>query len=70
MTSSEEPTLYMYSTTVSDVGTVRSNNQDSSFAGAHLVAICDGMGGPGGGRLASSLAADFVSPMIPALDAE
>ena len=37
--------LFLYSTTVSDVGTVRANNQDSSFAGEHLVAICDGMGG-------------------------
>lgn len=35
----------MYSTVVSDVGTVRSNNQDSAFAGEHLIAICDGMGG-------------------------
>ena len=34
----------MYSTVVSDVGTVRSNNQDSAFAGEHLIAICDGMG--------------------------
>ena len=38
-------TLFLYSTTVSDVGTVRSNNQDSAFAGEHLIAICDGMGG-------------------------
>ena len=37
-------TLFLYSTTVSDVGTVRSNNQDSAFAGEHLIAICDGMG--------------------------
>ena len=42
-------TLFLYSTTVSDVGTVRSNNQDSAFAGEHLIAICDGMGGHAGG---------------------
>ena len=44
----------MYSTVVSDVGTVRSNNQDSAFAGEHLIAICDGMGGHAGGDTAST----------------
>lgn len=48
--------LFLYSTTVSDVGTVRANNQDSSFAGEHLVAICDGMGGHAGGDTASTIA--------------
>ena len=48
--------LFLYSTTVSDGGTVRANNQDSSFAGEHLIAICDGMGGHAGGDTASSIA--------------
>ena len=48
--------LFIYSTTISDVGTVRANNQDSSFAGEHLVAICDGMGGHAGGDTASTIA--------------
>ena len=54
-------TLFLYSTTVSDVGTVRSNNQDSAFAGEHLIAICDGMGGHAGElALALRLADDRV----------
>ncbi len=39
----------------SDVGLVRSQNQDSGFAGPHLLVVADGMGGAAGGDIASSI---------------
>lgn len=38
----------------SDVGKVRSNNQDSAYAGRHLAVVADGMGGHVGGDVASA----------------
>lgn len=39
----------------SDVGLVRSNNQDSAYAGPSLLVVADGMGGHAGGDVASAL---------------
>lgn len=50
----------------SDIGLLRSVNQDSAFAGTHLLVVADGMGGAAGGDIASSLAVGALS----ALDSE
>lgn len=47
----------------SDVGLVRSNNQDSGYAGPHLLVLADGMGGPAGGDIASSVAVAHLAPL-------
>ncbi|QPL05452.1 MULTISPECIES: PP2C family protein-serine/threonine phosphatase [Actinomyces] len=47
----------------SSVGLVRASNQDSGYAGPHLMVLCDGMGGPAGGDIASAVAIDHLSPL-------
>ena len=46
-----------------DVGLVRKNNQDSGYAGPHLLLLADGMGGPAGGDIASSVAVAHFAPL-------
>jgi len=41
---------------LSDVGRVRRDNQDSGYAGPHLLAVADGVGGAARGDIASSTA--------------
>ena len=45
---------------LSDVGRVRKDNQDSGYAGPHLLAIADGVGGSARGDVASSATVETV----------
>ncbi|QWC86358.1 protein phosphatase 2C domain-containing protein [Nocardioidaceae bacterium] len=45
---------------LSDVGRVRKDNQDSGYAGPHLLAVADGVGGSARGDVASSTAVAAV----------
>ncbi|WP_018177339.1 PP2C family protein-serine/threonine phosphatase [Jongsikchunia kroppenstedtii] len=47
----------------SDRGLVRSNNEDSAYAGARLLALADGMGGHAAGEVASQLVIQSLRPL-------
>ena len=47
----------------SDRGLVRSNNEDSAYAGARLLALADGMGGHAAGEVASQLVIQALRPL-------
>jgi protein phosphatase len=52
--------LHLAFAALSDVGRVRRDNQDSGYAGPHLLVIADGVGGAARGDIASSAAVDAI----------
>jgi protein phosphatase len=58
--------LMLRSAARSDVGLVRSGNEDSGYAGDQLLVVADGMGGHAAGELASAAAIATMSEVEPA----
>ena len=59
----------MYAVCKTDIGQVRSSNQDicrcGTFSdGSAWTVVCDGMGGPAGGEVASTISVEWVSQRI------
>jgi protein phosphatase len=56
--------------TVTDIGLVRSNNEDSAFAGRRLFAVADGVGGLPAGEFASDIAIKALASLDEETDDE
>ena len=61
--------LILSAAVATDVGLLRTNNEDSAFAGRRLVAVADGIGGLPAGELASRIAIDALAPLEKAVEA-
>lgn len=55
--------LNLRASVVTDPGLIRSNNEDSAFAGQSLIMVADGMGGLPAGELASDIVLRALRPL-------
>jgi protein phosphatase len=67
--SDDHGTLAVRCAVRSDIGLQRTDNEDSAYAGARLLAVADGMGGHAAGEMASAAVIEALRPLDTAVPA-